>query len=182
MFCEVVGGRALLVERLLELAVEDGQLLIERLQLLVRRLEFLVGGLELLIDRHRLFMDRPNFFLGDVAVADGGLEVPARGVQLLLEAGDPREVGRRLQRRLGGPLPGQRSMKLRRIRSSPAFATVRAVTLTGAMTPSRRTRPAALTSPGCCAALSIAVRIAGRRPSRAVASTSKLGSPAGSLR
>ena len=87
---QVVGGAALAFERLLQLAVEGGELLVERLQLLLGGFQLLVGGLELLVDRHRLFVDRRLLLVGDLEVADGALQFLAGGVELVLELGDPR--------------------------------------------------------------------------------------------
>ena len=97
---QIVGGRALPLQRFLELAVEGGQLLVQRLQFLLRGQQLLVGRLVFLVDRQRLLVDRLLLFAGDFQVADGALQFGPRGFQLLLELGDPRRVAaRRLARR-----------------------------------------------------------------------------------
>jgi hypothetical protein len=93
---EIVGHGLVLVDRLLKLAVERGQFLIERLELLLRGLQFFVGGLVLLTRRHRFLVDRPQFLFGNLAVVDGVFEILACGIEVLLELGEPRGVGRRL--------------------------------------------------------------------------------------
>ena len=88
---QIVGGGALPLQRFLELAVEGGQLLVERLQFLLRGQQLLVGRLEFLVDRQRFFVDRLLLFARDLEVADGALQLVLRGLELLLELGDPRE-------------------------------------------------------------------------------------------
>ena len=68
---EIVGGRTLLLDRLVKLAIESVQFLVEGLQLFFRGLQFLVRRLEFLVDGHRLFIDRLLLFDGDREVAHG---------------------------------------------------------------------------------------------------------------
>ena len=89
---EVVGRGALLLDRLVQLAVERRELLVEGLQFLLRRFQFLVGRLEFLVDGHGLFIDRLLLLVGHLEVANGALQVLARSCELLLELGDARRV------------------------------------------------------------------------------------------
>ena len=91
---QVVGRAALPLERLLELAVEGGELLVERLQLLLRGGQLLVGRQELLVDGQSLFVDRLLLLVGDLEIADGALQLLAGGVELMLQLFDPRDFGR----------------------------------------------------------------------------------------
>ena len=92
---QIVGGRALPLQRFLELAVERGELLVERLQFLLRGQQLLVRRLEFLIDGQGFFVDRLLLFARNLQVADGALQFRSRGLQFLLEFGDPRNVLRR---------------------------------------------------------------------------------------
>ena len=92
---QIVRGRALPLERFLQLAVEGVQFLVERLklllggeQLLVRRLIFLVDGQRLLVDRHLLFAR-------DLEVADGALQFGSCRLELPFELDDARNVSGR---------------------------------------------------------------------------------------
>ena len=87
-------GRALPLQRFLELAVEGGKLLVERLQFLLRRQQLLVRRLVFLIDGQCFFVDRLLLFARNLEVADGALELRPRGFEFLLELGDPRNVSR----------------------------------------------------------------------------------------
>ncbi len=89
---QVVGGGALLLDGLVELTVEGGELLVERLQLLLGGFQFLVGRLQLLVDRHRLFVGGGQLVIGCLKVVDCALQLLAGGVELLLELGDMRRV------------------------------------------------------------------------------------------
>ena len=89
---QIVGGRALPLQRFLELAVEGGKLLVERLQFLLRRQQLLVRRLVFLIDGQCLFVDRLLLFARNLEVADGALQLRSRGFEFLLELGDPRNV------------------------------------------------------------------------------------------
>ena len=92
---QIIGGRALPLQRFLELAVEGGQLLVERLQFLLRRQQLLVRRLVFLIDGQRFFVDRLLLFARNLKVADGALELRSGGFEFLLKLGDPRNVSRR---------------------------------------------------------------------------------------
>src|SRR6185437_6999065 len=74
---EVVGRSPLLLQRLLELAIEGGELLIERLQLFLRGDQLLVGRLELLVDGQRFFIDRLLFLVGRLEIANRVLQLRA---------------------------------------------------------------------------------------------------------
>ena len=95
---EIVGRGALLLDRLVQLAVEGRELLVEGLQLLLRRFQLLVGRLEFLVDGHGFFIDRLLLLVGDLEVANGALQVLARGFELLLELSNARRVGCRFNR------------------------------------------------------------------------------------
>ena len=104
---QIVGGEALAVQRLLELAVERGQLFVQRLELLLRCQQFLVGGLELLVDRERLLVDRLLLLIGKIALVNGYLELGLGGLQLTLQLGDAQRIGGAVLRgcaRAGGGL------------------------------------------------------------------------------
>ena len=101
---KVVGRGALLLDRLVQLAIEGRELLVEGLQLLLRRFQFLVGRLEFLVDRHGLFIDRLLLLVGDLEVANGALQVLACGFELLLELSNARRVGCRFNRSDGSRL------------------------------------------------------------------------------
>ena len=101
---QVVGRGALLLDRLVQLAVEGCELLVEGLQLLLRRFQFLVGRLEFLVDGHGLFIDRLLLLVGDLEVANGALQILARGFELLLELSNARRVGCRFGRSDGSRL------------------------------------------------------------------------------
>ena len=92
---QIVGGRALPLQGLLELAVEGGKLLVERLQFLLRCQQLLVRGLVFLVDGQRLFVDRLLLFVRNLKVADRALEFGSGGFELLLKLGDPRNLLRR---------------------------------------------------------------------------------------
>ena len=92
---QIVGGRALPLQRLLELAVESRQLLVQRLQLLLGGQQLLVGRLVFLIDGQRLFVDRFLLLDRNFEIADRALQLRSRGFEFLLEFGDPRNVSRR---------------------------------------------------------------------------------------
>jgi len=91
---QIVRRGALLLDRLLQLAVESSELLVERLQLLLRGFQLLVRGLEFLVDGHGFFIDRLLLLVGDLEVANSALEVLARRFQLLLELSDSRHISR----------------------------------------------------------------------------------------
>ena len=95
---EIVRRGALLLDRLVQLAVESRELLVERLQLLLRRFQLLVGRLEFLVDGHGFFVDRLLLLVGDLEVANGALQVLARRFELLLELSNARHVGCRFNR------------------------------------------------------------------------------------
>ena len=101
---EIVGRGALLLDRLVQLAVEGRELLVEGLQLLLRRFQFLVGRLEFLVDGHGFFIDRLLLLVGDLEVANGALQVLARSFELLLELSNARRVGCRFDRSGGSRL------------------------------------------------------------------------------
>ena len=93
----IVFRRSLAVARcmldgLVELTVEGGELLVERLQLLLGGFQFLVGRLQLLVDRHRLFVGGGQLVIGCLEVVDCAFQLLAGGVELLLELGDMRRV------------------------------------------------------------------------------------------
>ena len=92
---QIVGGRALPLQRFLELAVEGGQLLVERLQFLLRGQQLLVGRLVFLVDRQRLFVDRLLLFARDLKVADGALELGSAWLRVPARARRPAERPRR---------------------------------------------------------------------------------------
>ena len=62
---EVAGRGALLLDRLVQLAIESCPFLVEELPLLLRRFQLLVGRLEFLVDGHGFFVDRLLLLVGD---------------------------------------------------------------------------------------------------------------------
>ena len=90
---QIVGGRALPLQRLLQLAVQRGQFLVQRLQFLLRGQQLLVGRLEFLVDRQRLLVDRLLLLARHFQVVDRALQFAARGLQFALEFGDARRGG-----------------------------------------------------------------------------------------
>ena len=91
---QIVGGRALPLQRFLKLRVESGEFLIERLQFFLRRQQFLVRRLEFLVDGQRLFVDGLLFFTGNLQIVDGAFEFGARDLQFLFQFNQPRRVTR----------------------------------------------------------------------------------------
>ncbi len=89
---QVVGRAALLLEGLLELAVERRELLVERLQLLLRRQQFLVGRLVFFVDGEQLFVDRPLLVARNLQAANGVFQLAPRRFELLLQCRDARAV------------------------------------------------------------------------------------------
>src|SRR5208337_4648559 len=71
---QIVRGRALPLERFLQLAVEGGQFLIERLKLFLGGEQLLIRRLVLLVDGQRLLVDRHLLFAGDLEIAKGALQ------------------------------------------------------------------------------------------------------------
>src|SRR6185437_2412251 len=93
---EVVGRTPLLLQRLLELAIEGGELLIERLQFLLRGDQLLIGRLKFLVDGEGFLIDRLLLFVGRLEIADRVFQLRTGGVELTLELGDPRDIFCRL--------------------------------------------------------------------------------------
>ena len=124
---QIVGGDALLLHGLVQLAVEGGQFLIERLQLFLRRFQLFIGGLEFLVHRHGFFVDRLLLLVGELEVADGALQLLPRGVELLLELSHVRCIGFRFNGSAGlRPCSGS-SMKLTSSSPSASLSTGRTV-------------------------------------------------------
>ena len=90
---QIVGRDALLLDGLVQLAVEGGQLLVERLELFLRGFQLFIGGLELLVHRHGFFVDRLLLLVGELEVADGALKLLPRGVELALDLRELRGFG-----------------------------------------------------------------------------------------
>ena len=183
---QIVGRAALPLQRLLKLAVEGGELLVERLQLLLRGHQLLVGRLELLVDRHRFFVDRLLLLVGDLEVADGALQLLAGGVELVLELGDPRDdrrVGSTGAASLRSPLglvdeaDQQQLLALALHAAGPRCCTATRTAVVAHLRAGDDRRGRAPRLACRIAALSLL-----RRPSRAMASRSRLGSPAATRR
>ena len=78
-----VGGRgALLLQGLLELGVKGRQFLVEGLQLLLRGFQLLIGRLELLVYGKGFFVDSPQILIGEFEIADYGIQLFARRIEL----------------------------------------------------------------------------------------------------
>ena len=70
---QIVGGRALPIQRFLQLAVECIEFLVEGLQLLLGSQQLLVCGLIFLVDRQRLLIDRHLLLARRFEVVDRAL-------------------------------------------------------------------------------------------------------------
>ena len=114
---QIVGGRALPLQRFLELAVEGGQLLVERLQFLLRGQQLLVGRLEFLVDGQRFFVDRLLLFARDLEVADGALQLRSAWLRVPARARRPAATSRGA---IGRPASSARASARRRSRSTAA--------------------------------------------------------------
>ena len=84
---QIVGERALALQRLLKLAVEGAQLLVERLQLLLGSHQLLVLGLELLVHQDGFVVDGGLLGAPSLKIAYGRLEFGAGGVDIAFEFG-----------------------------------------------------------------------------------------------
>ena len=89
---QIVGGRALPLQRFVKLAVESGKLLVERLQFFLGSQQLLVGGLVFLIDGQGFFVDRLLLFAQRFQGYGWRPAAPPAWLRVPLELGDTRNV------------------------------------------------------------------------------------------